>query len=127
MNPKKNRIPFFNCPLFDNWSIWIFLTFILSLSGMIAMSWRKWPDLVIDFGEQVYIAWRLAEGEVLYRDIIYFYGPLSSYFHSLLFKIFGTGFMVLVVFNILLILFLTTLIYHFFPFWEIDSPAPSRL
>ena len=80
------------------------------------MSWRKWPDLVIDFGEQVYIAWRLAEGEVLYRDIIYFYGPLSSYLHSLLFKLFGTGFMVLAVFNILLILVLTALIYHLFTF-----------
>jgi len=83
---------------------------------MLAISWLKWPDLVIDFGEQIYIAWRLAEGEVLYRDIIYFYGPFSSYLHGFLFKLFGPGFLVLVIFNILLIIFLTALIYHLFTF-----------
>ncbi len=67
---------------------------------MMSISWLKWPDLVIDFGEQAYIAWRLSEGAVLYRDIIYFYGPLSSYVHALLFKLFGPQLIVLIIFNL---------------------------
>ena len=120
MNKQRNKPPHsvFNPSLFSSQGpIWFPLAFILALSGMAWMSWRKWPDLVIDFGEQVYIAWRLAEGEVLYRDIIYFYGPLSSYLHGLLFKLFGPGFMVLATFNILLVIVLTSLIYHSFTFF----------
>ena len=78
------------------------------------ISWLRWPDTIIDFGEQVYIAWRLSEGDVLYRDIAYFYGPLSSYLHALLFKLFGASLLVLVGFNLLLVAGLTLLIVRIF-------------
>ncbi|HKI50418.1 MAG TPA: glycosyltransferase family 39 protein, partial [Desulfobacteria bacterium] len=81
---------------------------------MAHISWLKWADLVIDFGEQAYIAWQLAEGAVLYRDIFYFYGPLSSYLHAVLFKLFGTHLMVLIVFNLILVAALTVSIYRLF-------------
>ncbi|MDH3256622.1 MAG: glycosyltransferase family 39 protein [Nitrospinota bacterium] len=77
-------------------------------------SWLKWPDLVIDFGEQVYIAWRLSEGAVLYRDIVYFYGPLSSTIHASLFKLFGPQLIVLIIFNLILVAVLTVVIYRLF-------------
>jgi hypothetical protein len=80
------------------------------------MSWGKWPDLIVDFGDQIYVAWRLSEGEVLYRDIIYYMGPLSSYIHGFLFKLFGVSFQVLVEFNFFLVLGLAALIYHLFTF-----------
>lgn len=63
------------------------------------VSWQKWQDLIVDFGQQVYVPWQLAEGQILYRDIFYIYGPLSSYVHALLFKIFGPGILVLAWFN----------------------------
>jgi len=89
---------------------------LLVASGVLMahISWLKWPDLVIDFGEQAYIAWRLSEGAVLYKDIVYFYGPLSSTIHAFLFKLFGPQLMVLIVFNLTLVAVLTVLIYRLF-------------
>ena len=40
----------------------------------LATSWRKWPDSLIDFGNGLYIAWRLANGAILYRDVDVDYG-----------------------------------------------------
>ena len=42
-------------------------------------TWRKWPDLIVDFGLQMYCPWKLSTGSVLYRDIAYLVGgPLSA-------------------------------------------------
>jgi hypothetical protein len=77
-----------------------------------AISWRRWPDLIVDFGGQLYIPWRLANGAVLYRDIFYFAGgPFSQYFNALLFKIFGTSFLTLIVINLTLVAATLLLIY----------------
>ncbi len=94
-----------------SWESWL-----LFASGVLMahISWLKWPDLVIDFGEQAYIAWRLSEGAVLYKDIVYFYGPLSSYIHAFLFKLFGAQLIVLIIFNLTLVTVLTVLIYRLF-------------
>ena len=37
-------------------------------AAMVAWTWGTWPDLLIDFGRDLYVAWRIAEGETLYRD-----------------------------------------------------------
>jgi 4-amino-4-deoxy-L-arabinose transferase-like glycosyltransferase len=64
------------------------------------VTWRKWPDLIVDFGQQLYIPWQLSRGAVLYRDIFYMAGgPLSQYWHALLFKLFGPSFLVLICSN----------------------------
>ena len=81
---------------------------------MLSLSWRKWPDAIIDFGRELYIPWRISNGSVLYKDIAYFFGPLSVYVNAFLFKIFGASFMVLAVFNIILIILLTFVIYRIF-------------
>jgi len=47
--------------------------------AMLRMSWGKWPDVLVDFGRELYVPWMLAEGKVLYRDLLYFRGPLSPY------------------------------------------------
>ncbi len=87
---------------------------VLIVTGMVmtAISWQKWQDLIVDFGQQVYIAWQLSEGQVLYRDIFYLYGPLSAYVHAFLFKIFGPGILVLAWFNLGLIAVLTIILYR---------------
>jgi hypothetical protein len=68
----------------------------------LSTSWRKWPDPLIDFGRELYIPWRLANGAVLYRDVDDFYGPLSQYCNGALFALFGPGLMVLVLANLLI-------------------------
>ncbi len=75
------------------------LVFVMSA----ALTWRKWPDVLIDFGTQLYIPWRILNGAVLYRDLFYFAGgPFSQYFNALLFKIFGVSFFTLIAANLIL-------------------------
>jgi hypothetical protein len=42
-----------------SWEPWLL---IAAGALMTNISWLKWPDLVIDFGEQAYIPWRFSEG-----------------------------------------------------------------
>jgi hypothetical protein len=71
-------------------------------------SWRKWTYAQFDFGLQLYTPWQLAQGKVLYRDISYIAGgPLSQYYHALLFRVFGVSYIVIALSN-LVIAWLTT-------------------
>ena len=65
-----------------------------------AWSWRRWPDVLVDYGRELYVAWRLAEGDVLYRDVASFYGPLSPYVDAAWFRLFGTGLLTLAVLDL---------------------------
>src|SRR5438105_3626205 len=86
------------------WRKWLEIVGLVTLAAatafFVATSWRKWSDPLIDFGDQLYTAWRLSQGAVLYRDVDLLYGPLSQYFNALLFRIFGPGVMVLVAANL---------------------------
>ena len=77
----------------------------LALLGLFlaAISWRRWPDPLIDFGQQLYIPWRLSEGERLGRDLLYFHGPLSQHLHALLFRLCGVSFSTLIAANLLVV------------------------
>ncbi len=63
----------------------------LSAVLMAAWTWRRWADPIVDFGGEAYLAWRLAEGDVLYRDLANFIGPLASYTQALGMKLFGVS------------------------------------
>ena len=80
----------------------------------LAASWRKWPDPLVDFGRELYLPWRIADGAVLYRDVDDFYGPLSQYFNAGLFKLFGPGLMVLVAANLAIFAGILATIYRLF-------------
>ena len=67
--------------------------------GMLTWTWGTWPNAFVDFGRELYTAWRISEGDVLYRDIAWFNGPLSAYINALLFQLFGPGLRVLVIAN----------------------------
>jgi hypothetical protein len=77
----------------------------------LAVSWRKWPDPLIDFGRELYTPWRLAEGAVLFRDVDSFYGPFSQCFNGLVFAVFGPGLMTLVAVNLAIFAGILTLLY----------------
>jgi hypothetical protein len=80
-----------------------------------ALSWRKWADPLVDFGVQLYLPERLAAGDVLYRDVAYVAGgPLSQYYHALLFKIFGATFLTLIVSNLVVAAGMIFLIHRWF-------------
>ena len=79
--------------------------------AMLRLTWRTWPDVLIDFGRELYVPWRLAAGQVLYTDVAYFNGPLSPYWNSLWFRLFGASFMTLVASNLILLALLTALLY----------------
>lgn len=66
----------------------------------LSISWRKWPDPLVDFGRELYTPWQLSQGSVLYRDVEDVYGPLSQYINATLFALFGPGLMVLVSANL---------------------------
>jgi len=92
----------------------------LALAGCVfvlaaALSWRKWPDILVDFGMQLYLPWRISQGDVLYRDMMYLTGgPLSQYFNALLFKIFGVSFRTLIFANLAITAGMLVLIYRRF-------------
>ncbi len=78
--------------------------------SLLALTWRKWPDLLVDFGRELYLPWRIVSGDVLYRDILHYYGPLGSYANALWFRLFGVGYTTVIGANIGLSLALTSLL-----------------
>jgi hypothetical protein len=59
---------------------------------LLLRSWKTWPDVVSDTGRELYLAWRLSAGDVLYRDVAHFNGPLSPFLDGLWFRLAGVGF-----------------------------------
>ena len=64
--------------------------------------WGCWNDVLVDFGRELYVPWRLTEGEVLYRDVAYFNGPLSPYWNALVFRVGGVSLQTLTIANVFL-------------------------
>jgi 4-amino-4-deoxy-L-arabinose transferase-like glycosyltransferase len=89
---------------------------ILVLVGtyMLRLSWFKWPDLLIDYGRELYVPWQITQGKVLYAALNHLYGPLSHYLNAMLFQVFGVGLSTLAYFNICLVVLLVFLIYDLF-------------
>jgi hypothetical protein len=78
--------------------------------GLLAFTWRKWPDALVDFGRELYAPWRMAEGAWLYRDVAWFQGPLSVGWNALWFRVVGVGFGTLIASNALLLALFTALV-----------------
>ncbi|MCF8721841.1 ArnT family glycosyltransferase [Nitrospina gracilis] len=91
---------------------WIFLS--LAMGAFAIISWRKWGDILYDLGHQFYVPWVLSEGALLYDDVSYLYGPLSSYLHAFIFSVFGTGAIHLAIFNLILAWLTGLMLHHWF-------------
>ena len=52
---------------------------------------EKFGDIFIDSSREVTVPLRILDGQVLYKDFHYEYGPIVPYFLALICKIFGTG------------------------------------
>lgn len=88
---------------------------LLALAGLLIyflrLSWRRWPDPMVDFGPQCYAIWRLSQGAKIYHDLVWNYGPCSLYFDAALFRLFGPGIMVLAAANLLIYFLILTFAY----------------
>ncbi len=95
------------------WTLWLG-TGLLFLTGfnVLALSWGKWPDLLVDFGRELYIPWQLSQGNVLYQDIHFYYGPFSKYFYALLFRVFSPSLLLVFITNALILALLAVLLYR---------------
>jgi len=82
--------------------------------ALASWSWRKWPDVQIDFASQLYIPWQLASGKALYLDLDYKDGPFSQYLNALLFRLFGVSLRTLIWANLAGLAALCALVYRLF-------------
>ncbi|HWP41211.1 MAG TPA: hypothetical protein VNL70_09815 [Tepidisphaeraceae bacterium] len=79
---------------------------------MLAWSWFGWPDPLVDFGRELYVPWQILSGQVLYRDIAYFNGPLSAYFNAMVFAVLGVSLRSIVIVNLMLLAVLTWMVWR---------------
>ena len=86
---------------------------VIAVAGiaMLGWTWRTWPDVLVDFGRELYVPWQLAAGQVLYRDVAYFNGPFSPYWNAFWFRLFGVSLTTLIVSNFLGVAALTAMLY----------------
>lgn len=65
------------------------LVLLVLWAGLFWLTWATWGNLTVDSGREMYVPVALLKGKILYKDVWYLYGPLSPYFNSLLFRVFG--------------------------------------
>jgi hypothetical protein len=82
-------------------------------AALTILSWRKWPDPLIDFGRELYTPWQLANGKLLHRDVATLFGPFSQYFNALWFALVGPSLTTLIVVNLTILALLACGIRHF--------------
>lgn len=91
---------------------WISSFLVLGcFSYLLKVSWFKWGSLVIDTGRELYVPLRILSGKILYKDIMYIYGPFSPHFNALLCLIFGIHLRSFVISGVLTTLVMCVLIY----------------
>ncbi len=66
--------------------------------------------MLVDFGRELYVPWRLSLDEVLYRDVAHFNGPLSPWIHAALFRVTGPSYQALFTLNLVLFALFTALL-----------------
>ncbi|MGZ5426282.1 MAG: hypothetical protein ACXWE1_03660 [Thermoanaerobaculia bacterium] len=82
------------------WALLPYLVFTI----LFAATFRRWILPFEDSGREMNTALRLAEGEVLYRDVGYMYGPLAAWLDGVLLGTFGRSLGVLVAWRTVLAL-----------------------
>jgi hypothetical protein len=64
----------------------------VATAWLFLLSRGKWADPIIDTGNEWLWPDALARGELLYRDVVYWFGPLTPYFHAAVFALLGSSF-----------------------------------
>jgi hypothetical protein len=81
------------------------------LAGLV-WSWGTWPDVIVDGGRELFVPWRIVEGDMLYRDLRTFNGPLSPYAQAAWMSVFGVSLRALAMQNFLIIIAVLALLHR---------------
>jgi uncharacterized membrane protein len=73
------------------------LAVAMGTSALFLVSRGKWSDAIVDSGSEWMYADSLARGGVLYRDVVYWFGPFTPYFQAAILRLFGSSFTALAI------------------------------
>lgn len=82
--------------------------------GLAVAGWGKWSDVLIDYGRELYVPWRLSQGATLYRDVASFNGPLAPWLMGRIFVLFGASCAVAFVADLALTAAAAVVVWRFF-------------
>lgn len=71
------------------------LGLLIFFSLMLAATWQRWTQPLIDHGREMNLPARILAGEQLYVDVQFLYGPFAPYFNAFLYRLFGVNLHVL--------------------------------
>jgi hypothetical protein len=71
--------------------------FVIATVALFFLSRGKWSDALVDSGREWIVPDALARGDLLYRDVVYWFGPFTPYFHAAFFEVLGSSFQTLLV------------------------------
>ena len=115
--PSVKKHPKRNIRQRDPWLFFVLACFIL----LAFVSWGKLAHPIFDTGQEVEITARLLAGEVLYRDLLNYYGPLPYYVNALALLLFGHKLEVFYAVGLVLVLAVTLLTYQL-TLWLTNKP-----
>ena len=72
-----------------------FAGILASFCAGLAASWQRWGNPLVDSGRELNVPLRLTNGEMLYSDVRYIYGPFSPYLNAFLYRVFHPSLWVL--------------------------------
>lgn len=87
------------------------IALLLLGATLAAATWGTWPDVLIDYGRELYLPWQITAGRTLYADLPHINGPLSPYANAVWFRAFGPGLDTLSGVNLVLIGILTVVLF----------------
>lgn len=73
----------------------VIVCLLLAYALLLLATWQRWTQPLIDHGREMNLPARIANGEQLYRDVQFLYGPLAPYANALLYRVFGAHLAVL--------------------------------
>jgi 4-amino-4-deoxy-L-arabinose transferase-like glycosyltransferase len=76
------------------------------------LTWDRWIRPFVDGSRELQVPARIAEGERLYRDVAYYYGPAAPWANAAAFELFGRRFAVLEAIGALAASVLLVAVYH---------------
>ncbi|HEY6147714.1 MAG TPA: glycosyltransferase family 39 protein, partial [Thermoanaerobaculia bacterium] len=75
---------------------WAAVALVAATGVLYVLSRGKWSDPIIDSGREWIVPDALSRGDLLYRDVVFWFGPVTPYVHAAFFRLFGSSFRTLV-------------------------------
>ncbi len=73
---------------------WLVLP-VFAAGASCVLSWERWIQPFVDGSREMQVPARLAAGERLYRDVVYYYGPAAPWLNAVALRLFGRRWVVL--------------------------------